>query len=334
LKYSTNILRVLLLLIAIALPPLVLGQIEEQSKLPEPILNAKSPLFISTYDKADQLNHPDVIYVKNGWNSYKYWMAFTPYPYENRKHENPSIRASNDGIHWGKPLELMTDPIVPPPSDILYGGFNSDPDIVLAGKSMYLFYRTTTKDKVTTTYFKISDDGVKWSAPYITDLSTTTTSPAMYYDGEKFHCWFVEYTGRGKEPYAIKYCSSEDGKTWSTPKSVTLVVPGYTPWHLNVTRTDDGYEMLLTAYQLNTNNGHTVLFHAWSLDGIEWHLSSPEPLLKPVKDSWDSKQIYRSTMVKDNSGYKIWYSAADINDKWGIGYITLKKHFWDEKSGN
>lgn len=290
----------------------------------EKVLNAKAPLQINTYDKSDQMNHPDVIYEPDGWNGFKYWMVFTPYPYGNSKHENPSIRVSNDGIHWEKPAEQLPDPVIPPPLDCHYGGFNSDPDIVLVGKTMYLFYRSTTEDRVTTVYFKTSTDGVEWSDPHVTNLPTTTTSPAMYYDGSLFHCWFVEYTGPHKEPYVMKHCVSDDGRIWSNPGTIFLATPGYTPWHLNVTKTNDGFEMLLTAYRLTSDNGHTVLFHARSVNGLHWRLSSLEPFLKPVKDSWDSKEIYRSAMIKDDSGYKIWYSASDINDRWGIGYITLE----------
>ena len=289
------------------------------------VLNAKSPLKISTYDNSEQLNHPDVIYVKKGWNSYQYWMAFTPYPYENRRHENPSIRASHDGIHWEKPSELMPDPIVLPPPDSRYGGFNSDPDIILIDKIMVLFYRTTNKNHHTTVYFKTSNDGIKWSTAQLTNLPTTTTSPAFYYDGTKLRGWFVKYTGRKYRTYAIGYSCSKDGQIWSTSRNIKLVTPGYTPWHLNVSKTSKGFEMLLTAYPLGCNNGNTVLFHALSTNGLDWHLSRLRPLLQPVKDARDSKQIYRSAMIKDDLGYKIWYSAADINDKWGIGYIELKK---------
>lgn len=46
--------------------------------------------------------HPSVCFFKEGWNGYKYWMAFTPMPKEALPYpdrwENPCLVASMDGI--------------------------------------------------------------------------------------------------------------------------------------------------------------------------------------------------------------------------------------------
>ena len=135
--------------------------------------------------------------------------------------------------------------------------------------------------------------------------------------GIRFHCWYVEYTGPGNEPYCIVYCYSEDGINWSEPAVVSLELHGFTPWHINIIRIDENYEMLLTAYSIGSTNAHTLLFHASSTDGLHWLLSNPEPVLKPGVNSWDDREIYRASMVRDHEGYKIWYSAADATGRWG-----------------
>ena len=150
------------------------------------LTNTMKPLQISTYDGSGQLTHPDVIYTENEWNNYRYWLVFTPYPNGNNKMENPSLRSSTDGIRWVKPFPDLPDPVVPPPADVIAGGFNSDPDIVLAGSKMYLFYRQTSATRITMVYFKTSLDAVHWSESEKTDLPTTTTSPAFLFDRDPF----------------------------------------------------------------------------------------------------------------------------------------------------
>lgn len=63
----------------------------------------KSPLYIETPCGTNEPYHPSVLYFKDGWNGYKYWMAFTPMPdgtqpkpYVDRW-ERPCVYASNDG---------------------------------------------------------------------------------------------------------------------------------------------------------------------------------------------------------------------------------------------
>ncbi len=289
------------------------------------IKNADSPLKITTYDGSGQLTHPDVLFSGKGWNHYRYWMVFTPYPDGNNKFENPSLRCSSDGIHWIIPSALMPDPVVPPPADVNLGGFNSDPDMVLVDDNLYLFYRHTDASRKTTVYLKTSYNICCWTLDQPTDLPSTTASPAFVYDGFRFHCWYVEYTGAGHEPYGIFYCNSEDGLHWSEAVPVMLEVKDFTPWHLNITCVNNRYDMLLTAYRLGSNNAHTVLFHAVSADGIHWSLPSSKPMLQPGENSWDSREIYRAAMVKDSEGYKIWYSAASLSGKWGIGLLIIRQ---------
>src|SRR5690625_4256142 len=62
--------------------------------------NAPLPIPINTYDGSGQATHPDVLYFENGWGGYKYWMAYTPYPFSDDSLENTSITYSNDGVNW------------------------------------------------------------------------------------------------------------------------------------------------------------------------------------------------------------------------------------------
>ena len=84
-------------------------------------------LNIETYlDGKNQPTHPSVISFSEPWNGYRYWMAYTPYPYANGSEENPSICASNDMLYWETP-EGLANPIATNEETGVYGtqGFTS-----------------------------------------------------------------------------------------------------------------------------------------------------------------------------------------------------------------
>ena len=51
--------------------------------------NADTYQITPTYDRSDQTVHPDIVYMPDGWNGYKYWMAMTPYANSNDQLEKP-----------------------------------------------------------------------------------------------------------------------------------------------------------------------------------------------------------------------------------------------------
>lgn len=64
-------------------------------------------LDIKTYFAGrNQPTHPNVISFDTPWHGYRYYMAYTPYPYQNGFEENPCLAASNDLIHWETPAGL------------------------------------------------------------------------------------------------------------------------------------------------------------------------------------------------------------------------------------
>ena len=89
------------------------------------LLNSPTPLEIQTYDGSGQLTHPDIIFFSNSFNGYNFWLAFTPYPYNNASFENPSVIVSSDSRNWIIPTNLI-NPVVGKPQT----GHNADPDII------------------------------------------------------------------------------------------------------------------------------------------------------------------------------------------------------------
>lgn len=131
---------------------------------------AHYPLAIHTFDGSDQPYHPTALFIDEGWNGFRYWMALTPYPmnkppYKDRW-ECPCIYSSNDGVHWDvperfkNPLDDLTN------EEISHRDFFSDPHLVLKDNRLECWYRISHHHNgIRDTYviMKSSLDGIHWS---------------------------------------------------------------------------------------------------------------------------------------------------------------------------
>jgi putative cell wall-binding protein len=279
--------------------------------------NAKNAVNIPTYEGSNQACHPKVLYFPNKWNGWKYWMVMTPYPSGNDYWENPSIVVSNSGIQWNKPNGLV-NPITPLPEKS--GQHNSDPHLVYneVKNELELWYRFTLFDKEDRIYKMTSPDGIHWSNPKLMISfynENKCLSPTIIFENNKYRMWYIN------QNFNCVYVESSDGTQWSNPVNVNLnLTDSYVPWHIDVVHTDLGYEAIFCgAKKIDINLNNRVLFWNISNDGI--HFSNSKVVLKPSNNdtAWDNKQIYRSTFVKVNGVYKLFYSAMDKNINWHIG---------------
>ena len=112
----------------------------------------QAPLIIKTPEGSNQPYHPSVIYIPEGWNGYKYWMAETPYPlgedgdwkglppYRERW-ENPCVHVSKDVIHWND-FEDSQNPIDDlDENNIINKDYFSDPHLVFYKDTLECWYR-------------------------------------------------------------------------------------------------------------------------------------------------------------------------------------------------
>ncbi|WP_044893577.1 hypothetical protein [Bacillus alveayuensis] len=298
---------------------------------------ASIPTYVTDNDEA---THPSVIYIPNGWNGYKYWMAFTPYANGDNQTENPSIVVSNDGKNWTLPNGL-TNPIIPPINNT---GYHSDTTLLLSNdqKTLYMYYRTYLYpghgniDKISVTS---STDGVNWTTP-IEVLSTDATiernvSPAVQFDGEKYLMWTVEILS---SPKKIKMWKSDtpDGQfTFVGSSSITLPTfsPSQEPWHLDVKKINGYYYLLLNTTETGTSGTKGNLIFGKSDDGINWKLQNNYLLTYENNSEWDSA-LYRSTFVpytnETRTKFKMFYSAKSTSGTsgWRIGYSDV---FFDKQ---
>lgn len=290
-----------------------------------PKRNASKYIKTSTSDRFKQAVHPDMLYFNNGYKGYKYFLTFTPYPFSKDMLENPHLLVSNDGISFRKILGGK-NPIAPLPEDIKTGGHLSDTDIVFNDNKFIVHYVYNKKGRNVGKILKIeSKDAVNWSKPekvYEPLKNTEIYSPAFIAEGKTIKMWYMK--GENKFYYTQ---SVDKEKTWDKEIKCNLNMGEWKPWHVDVIKTERGYEGLMCAklYSIPTR----ALFYIHSLDGINWE-TSKIPIIFPSKNNWDSVEIYRATMIKENGVYRIWYSARGRFNIWHIGYTKFMQEEIDK----
>lgn len=297
----------------------------------------QSPLKIETFDGFNSPFHPSVLYFKDGWNGWKYWMVETPFspqckPYVDRD-ECPSIHVSNDGMNWTTPDGLQ-NPLV----NFGEEGENnldyySDPHLVMVGNRMECWYRLTERHGDVDHRHEVSlrriysEDGIKWSDEEIISrlwlnnedkgLGKMVVSQAVLYDSSRgYRMWYVnseEHLGQR----GVSFNTSEDGLQWRDMQ-ICHFDKGINPWHIDVME-DDDYTLLMTVYDQNN-------LTLWkSTDGLKW--SFIRELLSPshIIGSFYRNGLYRSCLVKVDHKYKLYFSAYDYDNTY-IGLAEMESH--------
>lgn len=274
--------------------------------------NSKEYLYVETGLLINQGVHPDVIKLHDNKSNDKYYMAFTPYPFGRDKYENPHFVTSSDGKVFKSPLGIQT-PLVSTPEDNDNGGHFSDTDMIYEnGKfSMYFVYNKKNVFGKTKFYSINSNDGIKWSEPKVVYETREGYSPTIVKEDSKYKMWYFEGEGN------LVVSESSDPYKWSGYKKCNINMGKWLPWHIDIQKNSEGYEGLVCARNVELNT--RALFYVNSKDGINFS-SSEKPILFPKECSWDSKEIYRSSFIKENGKYRVWYSARGNYYRWNIGY--------------
>lgn len=281
--------------------------------------------IISAYGDNEAF-HPKVIAFKEKWNGYKYWMSYTPYPKGNSRKENPHIAVSNDLINWKTPKGLIN------PLDETDGiprkRYNSDAHIVYNDdtNTLSIYWRLVDFDKVII-YRRDTTDGINWTPKKEVIVIENRhqkdyISPAIIYEDHMYKMWYVDVKNR------LTYASSADGDNWIDSERIFLEYPtGLKTWHLDVIKTEKGYEMLVVAYDKWKNYNDMNLYYTKSNDGIVW--DKVKVVLKPETKTrnWDNKGIYRSSFIYEDGKYYLYYGATSKTYRRGIGFAYGKDIF-------
>lgn len=293
--------------------------------------NVYQLMFSPTYDGSGQATHPKLLYFPSGWNGYKYWLSYTPYPAMNAADENPCIVTSNDMKTWVVPRGLK-NPISGIPADVKAGGHYSDSELVMRGSTMELWYRYNQGNRKTKRaiysmdyyYRRTSTDGIHWSSAQLMQKSPTSIlSLAIVYQNNSYQFWYVNCYSR------LMHAVSKDGYKWTNTQPCQLSLPtGYTPWHQDVIYYNNRYYLLQTAQSHPKYS--FALFLSESSDGVHFSLGTP---FYPSDNSviLHKTWLYRSTMVPLNNGtFDMVVSYCLPHYRWFMTQFTLPVSEWDQ----
>jgi len=317
----------------------ILGVDGEDPDLWKPAFaNASSKLEIPCYDdggsSANQAIHPSILdFGATGWNGYRYWMGFTPYPANQSQYENPSIVVSSDGVNWSVPTGLA-NPIVPTP----VSGYNADIELVYKDSTdeIWMYYKYNDGTSVYLAGLK-SSDGIAW-----TDLdgaATTYGTMCITFPSEEVSFSIIKDGASSWKYWAVhagdkdlKYRTSSDGKTWSTLSNVlakdragnSLVT--FQAWHPKVRYIAEKSLYVCLAH-MGSGTSSTPIMMGTSSSPTAFNYY-PVPVVQPSAIGWDNSSLYRPDFLYDSTSGKlrVWYSARNSSNIWGIGYTEAD---WD-----
>ncbi|MDP8232543.1 MAG: hypothetical protein P9L91_07750, partial [Candidatus Zophobacter franzmannii] len=240
-----------------------------------------------TSEVNNEIVHPDVIYEPEGWNGYKYWMVFTPFPNSEPQYENPCIVVSQDGLTWSVPTGL-TNPVVA--VDLIPANYDyqyySDPDFILSSDkaTMYLSWRYKHGWVDEELLVITSTDGINWSTETLV-LSTNENfekliSPAIIYNDAQYELFTVNSTVSPRKYYRRTAGTPlgpwvnrtelnfalYNGESWILSDQVA---GASMVWHWNMIYEEGEYWMIGAVGPATTSSGGS-LWIAKSTDGLNW----------------------------------------------------------------
>ena len=276
--------------------------------------NAKETLKIKNYLGNYENIHPKVLYFKDSWNGYRFWMAYTPYPKGKVDAENPCIAVSNDGINWSVPSGL-SNPLAPK----FKGGYNSDTHLVFNEEKNQLevWWRAYFKESGDDVILRrCSADGVNW-LPAETMLSEEPIrgklSPAVWIEKGVYN---MVYSDGVKLKRIILLSAENDPPVWSAPKELPIDRGDLRFWHHDLIRNDDGvYQIVVCACGPGEDNNSADLYYVEVAPDFG-SATLPVRILSRSQNrkAFDHRSIYRSSLVKVYDLYYLYYSAID--DGW------------------
>ncbi len=272
--------------------------------------NEPYELYLPDFSGTDEPWHPSVIYIKEGFAGYKYWLTQSVYPNkpdlneQKDRYEVPIVYKSNDGINWivvANPLDDLTE------SEITNKSYMSDPHIVYNDdlKQIEVWYRLSHvvgSTLPTTIFRKITKDGETWTEREVTvpeNLHTASDfarSPSFIYDNGIYKMWKTNNEG-------IYYQESTDAKVWTTQTPVTA--PGASDgtvgkrWHIDVSKytTDEGVYHLVV-YNMDSN----TVEHYSGEDGLTFTFKGTILKIGTGESDLHNTRLYKSASMMDELG--------------------------------
>ncbi len=137
-------------------------------------------------------------------------------------------------------------------------------------------------------------------------------SPAILWEDGRYKMWYVDSLDPKGDKH-VCYTESPDGFHWSERSFCQLIGGSVVPWHLDLNKIDGEY--ILTVYDFQD----LILFR--STDGHSFELVRKVLSPSGVYGCFYSEGLYRSSLIKDTEGYKLYFSAFD-DKKTRIGLMA------------
>ncbi len=287
------------------------------------------PVNVETYDGLNQAVHPDVI--RSPQKNAEFTMLITPYPFSDDRYENPCIYVSHDGMNWSAPAGGRKNPLAIPKKD----GWNhlSDSEVIYAHDVYWVYYRESIhKDNLNADriYRIESKDLQEWTCPallYETPLDEVI-SPSILLYSDIYHIYYVCLINNNSY---LKRCVSCNGSFENEEILDVKGIPeGRMLWHIDVIADGD---LLRGLFVLSTGaeGANSDLFYAESSDGGNcWSIKNKVFIVEEQEKYF--KMIYRSSMVKDDTGkWHLYFSAKTRHESW---HIFLMRNFNPEGKGH
>lgn len=285
--------------------------------------NATVALPFKNYVGNSENIHPKVLYFPERWNGFRFWMAYTPYPLGLPTHENPCIAVSDNGVDWDVPTGLL-NPLMPK----LSNGYNSDTHLVYNPDSDTLecWWRTVDEDVMADLFYRsVTSDGVIWSSPEIAfplgQPNFMRLAPCIDLTDEGYRMIYCNGTR-----LEIVYCDYESKGVWewTTPAQINIPFGELFAWHHDHIEREDGHlEMVICCYVMGGNNNTADLYYV-DYDPATDSATEPQLILKRSDDvnAIDHKAIYRSSLVRVEDEYWLYYSSIDNNSRRHMSLAT------------
>ena len=218
------------------------------------------------------------------------------------------------------------------------------PSVVMHQGKYHVFYTRKVPPKAENMGHAVSDDGLAWTLvdSIAVPLSSTATrfdckqvgQATLISEGDTLKMW---YWGSGPHGGNIGYAWSLDGKDWTrvegpaTDKSVyDIAMDGTSSPAIacpNVIKDGSGYKMWYSRVKVAGSVVSYVIGHASSPDGLVWTKVpgagvGGAVLETGASDKFDGGLAFFSSVIKDGSTYRMWYTGSDAAGDLTIGYAT------------
>ena len=285
-------------------------------------LHNLEPLITPTYEASGQGTHPSVIYIKEGFQGYKYIKAFTPYPFANTSIERPSIIVSNDKINWIEPVGI-TNPIANPEVNT----FLADTNIILGSDGLlYVYYRQQENGVESKIFVTSSSNLITWSTPVEILLGTVDeyVSPNVIIEDGMYRMYYVNIGSPRKISYKESALPTSGFQAAiENDCIVTNIQSDRELWHIDVFKHKGKFYILQCLSNVATNGQGTELYMSDSLDGVNFEVSNNRLLSKDT-GTWCENRVYQGSVVAlDDNIFSLWYGGVDTSNQWRIGYAEL-----------